>query len=40
VSFEHWMELDMQRIDDWSFWLDAKIVAKTIPAMLCGSGAA
>ena len=40
VSFEHWMDLDMQYIDQWSLWLDMKILAKTIPAVLRGAGAA
>jgi exopolysaccharide biosynthesis polyprenyl glycosylphosphotransferase len=40
VPFEKWMELDMQYIDKWSLWLDFKILAKTIPAVLRGSGAA
>jgi len=40
VTFEKWMELDMQYIDKWSFWLDVKILAKTVPAVLKGSGAA
>jgi exopolysaccharide biosynthesis polyprenyl glycosylphosphotransferase len=40
IPFEKWMELDMQYIDKWSLWLDFKILAKTIPAVLRGSGAA
>jgi exopolysaccharide biosynthesis polyprenyl glycosylphosphotransferase len=40
VSFERWMELDMQYIDSWSLWLDVKILFKTIPAVLRGTGAA
>jgi exopolysaccharide biosynthesis polyprenyl glycosylphosphotransferase len=39
VSFQEWMLLDMRYIDGWSFWLDLKILAKTIPAVLRGSGA-
>jgi len=39
VSFEKWMQLDMEYIDRWSLWLDFKILAKTIPAVLKGSGA-
>jgi lipopolysaccharide/colanic/teichoic acid biosynthesis glycosyltransferase len=39
ISFEKWMELDMEYIDQWSLWLDLKILTKTIPAVLHGSGA-
>jgi exopolysaccharide biosynthesis polyprenyl glycosylphosphotransferase len=40
VSFERWMELDMEYIDNWSLWLDLKILFKTIPVVLRGTGAA
>jgi exopolysaccharide biosynthesis polyprenyl glycosylphosphotransferase len=40
ISFEKWMELDLQYIDKWSLWLDLQILLKTIPAVLKGSGAA
>jgi exopolysaccharide biosynthesis polyprenyl glycosylphosphotransferase len=40
ISFDKWMELDMEYIDHWSLGLDIKILAKTIPAVLKGSGAA
>jgi exopolysaccharide biosynthesis polyprenyl glycosylphosphotransferase len=40
VAFEKWMELDMQYIDHWSLGLDFKILAKTIPAVFKGVGAA
>jgi exopolysaccharide biosynthesis polyprenyl glycosylphosphotransferase len=40
IPFDKWMELDMQYIDKWSLWLDLKILARTIPAVLKGFGAA
>jgi exopolysaccharide biosynthesis polyprenyl glycosylphosphotransferase len=40
IPFEKWMELDMEYIDHWSLELDFKILAKTIPAVLKGVGAA
>jgi len=40
VPFEKWMQLDMEYIDHWSLGLDFKILAKTIPAVLKGAGAA
>ena len=40
ISFEKWMELDLQYIDKWSLWLDFEILLRTIPAVLKGSGAA
>jgi exopolysaccharide biosynthesis polyprenyl glycosylphosphotransferase len=40
IPFERWMELDIQYIEKWSLWLDFKILARTIPAVVRGSGAA
>jgi exopolysaccharide biosynthesis polyprenyl glycosylphosphotransferase len=40
VPFKEWMELDLHYIDHWSLWLDVKLLAKTIPAVLRGVGAA
>ncbi|HKN73649.1 MAG TPA: sugar transferase [Candidatus Acidoferrum sp.] len=39
IGFDQWMKLDMQYLDEWSLWLDLKILARTIPAVLKGSGA-
>ena len=40
LSFDTWMELDLQYIDAWSLVLDLKLLARTIPAVLSGQGAA
>jgi exopolysaccharide biosynthesis polyprenyl glycosylphosphotransferase len=40
IDFDHWMKLDLEYMDQWSIWLDLKILAQTIPAVLKGSGAA
>jgi len=38
-DFGDWVKLDLKYIDNWSLWLDIKILFKTIPAVLFGSGA-
>jgi len=40
LSFEEWMQLDLEYIDRWSLALDCKILLKTIPAILTAEGAA
>ena len=39
LPFEKWMQLDMEYIDHWTLWLDFKILAQTIPAVIKGRGA-
>jgi exopolysaccharide biosynthesis polyprenyl glycosylphosphotransferase len=39
TSFEQWVEMDLSYIDNWSLWLDIKILLKTIPAVLLCRGA-
>jgi exopolysaccharide biosynthesis polyprenyl glycosylphosphotransferase len=39
ITFKQWMEMDKAYIDNWSLWLDIKILAKTIPAVLFSKGA-
>lgn len=38
-NFHDWVRLDLAYIDNWSLWLDFKILLKTIPAVFMGSGA-
>jgi lipopolysaccharide/colanic/teichoic acid biosynthesis glycosyltransferase len=40
VSFDRWIELDLHYIDHWSLEMDIKILFRTIPAVLKGTGAA
>ena len=39
LDFEQWMQLDLAYIDNWSPWLDFKILARTVPVVLSGKGA-
>ena len=39
LPFAKWMRLDMEYIDRWSFWLDLKILALTLPAIIKEKGA-
>ena len=39
IDFSRWMELDLEYIDNWSFWLDIRIMFRTIPAVFTARGA-
>jgi exopolysaccharide biosynthesis polyprenyl glycosylphosphotransferase len=39
LSFEQWMELDLEYIDHWSLKLDVSILLRTIPAIVTARGA-
>lgn len=39
LSFETWMKLDLHYIDNWSLWLDCKILIRTIYVVATGYGA-
>lgn len=39
VSFEQWMQWDLEYLDRWSNLLDLKILLLTIPAVIAGKGA-
>ena len=38
-DFRDWVRLDLEYIDNWSLWLDLKILLRTIPVVLLGTGA-
>jgi exopolysaccharide biosynthesis polyprenyl glycosylphosphotransferase len=38
-SFDQWVKLDLEYIDNWSLLLDLKILLKTVPVVLLGRGA-
>lgn len=38
ISFEDWMALDIQYIQERNFWVDWKIIFKTVKAVLTGQG--
>jgi lipopolysaccharide/colanic/teichoic acid biosynthesis glycosyltransferase len=37
--FDEWVRLDLDYIDNWSLALDMRILLKTVPVVLSGSGA-
>jgi len=39
LSFEQWMQLDLEYIDRWSLVLDGLILLRTVPAILLAKGA-
>jgi len=38
-NFDDWVKMDLEYIDNWSLWLDIKILFRTIPAVLSRKGA-
>ena len=37
-DFDRWVERDLEYIDRWSLWLDVKIMARTVPAIVSSTG--
>ncbi|MEW6606002.1 MAG: sugar transferase [bacterium] len=38
ISFKEWMRMDLEYIDNYSLWLDFKILIRTIWAVMAGQG--
>jgi exopolysaccharide biosynthesis polyprenyl glycosylphosphotransferase len=38
VSFKRWVEMDIYYIDNWSLWMDIKLIAHTVGVVLRGTG--
>lgn len=39
TDFNEWVRLDLHYIDNWSLWLDCRILLQTVPTVLTGAGA-
>ncbi|MFH3579705.1 sugar transferase, partial [Acinetobacter baumannii] len=39
IPFEEMVKIDLYYIENWSIWLDLKIILLTIPAVFRGDGA-
>jgi len=38
VTFKRWVEMDLYYIDNWSLWMDVKLIAHTFRCVLSGTG--
>lgn len=38
IGFADWMKMDLRYIDNWSLWLDFKILFQTVRAVFLGEG--
>ncbi len=39
ISWEEWVEMDLDYIEDMGIWTDIKMIIKTVPAVFSGDGA-
>jgi lipopolysaccharide/colanic/teichoic acid biosynthesis glycosyltransferase len=37
-TFDNWVQLDLEYIDQWSLWLDFRLLLQTVPALLRAEG--
>lgn len=37
-SFDEWVRMDFEYIDNWSFWLDCRILLRTVWGVIAGTG--
>ena len=38
IGFNEWMKMDLSYIDNWSLWLDFRIILHTVKVVLLGEG--
>jgi exopolysaccharide biosynthesis polyprenyl glycosylphosphotransferase len=38
IPFAQWMKMDMDYTENWSFWLDVRIICRTVLTILMGTG--
>jgi len=38
IGFSDWMKMDLSYIDNWSLWLDLKILFQTVKVVFSGEG--
>lgn len=39
LSLEQWLALDLKSIEEWSLWLNIKILVELVPDVIKGGGA-
>jgi lipopolysaccharide/colanic/teichoic acid biosynthesis glycosyltransferase len=37
-NFDDWVRMDLEYIENWSLWLDCKLIALTAWAVIAGTG--
>jgi lipopolysaccharide/colanic/teichoic acid biosynthesis glycosyltransferase len=39
IAFDEWMRLDLRYVDNWNLGVDARLIMRTVPVVLRGTGA-